>query len=700
MACDSCRRRKVKCNDERPTCDNCAKRSLNCTYLGEPGPAKKARLSERGTPLDGPVGGGGGPLGFSPRPPRPRSPKRPKDYDPGRLERLESLVHELYVVSRQCEGVSDSLMLGSARQVPLSSDIHDQVQNLKDQDGNAIDSPNASPQPNEQTRAYLVDTYTYYIHCQPLPLFDPTRIADFTHIGHDRLRQCIQVGVAHLNPECGKDVELVKEMRRWVFDALVEGTVSLELAQSLCVLILVSIKNEEWTQAQVALGVASRIMDELLAAIPPRRGLSNSRSLDTIRCAQSVFTLECILRRSSRDSPRLDRINQIAGVTAASKANGRSRAANSESTPSDLGVQQYCLQLFHIWSRTIAYLDTFRVATEVKPWQPHSEYQCIMQELYAFETSFAQEHRVGNLRLEDRTTGELEEHRAYWAPWFTMQFLFHAIQALANHPLIHITKVGGDFGFRPPSFSQQTADQARLHAGWVTRLVRACQEKQFQIHDPFIGHLVAAVSTVQLFWMDDRSSQVAHEAIDCHRTCEAFLAAMADRWPHLRNTVSRLEVLARSAAPSAFASSSSSEHNSRPNHHPGSGGQHHPKHSAQLELLLPMFQYFYSSMPLPDKTALHDAVPLPVSLEFLTPLDQTGSSIPASATASGGPDVGVTPIMSSGHFAAPDGGMMHGMHPHHHSALADLMPGGVNIFDTSDILNTTLLDGSLWPGQL
>lgn len=32
IACRSCRRRKTKCNSERPTCQNCAARSENCIY--------------------------------------------------------------------------------------------------------------------------------------------------------------------------------------------------------------------------------------------------------------------------------------------------------------------------------------------------------------------------------------------------------------------------------------------------------------------------------------------------------------------------------------------------------------------------------------------------------------------------------------------------------------------------------------------
>ena len=302
--------------------------------------------------------------------------------------------------------------------------------------------------------------------------------------------------------------------------------------------ILTNRSDEQWTAAQVALGTVSRVIEELLHRLPANSSLYDATSLDTIRCAQSVFILECILRRSNREVPRLDHINRLAGVDSSTIEADWNHYARADNNPVDLGVQQYCLQLFLIWTRTIAYLDTFRTNTGTKPWQTSSEYQSILQELYSFETTFAQEHRVGNLRLEDRTAQELESHRTYWAPWFTMQFLFHAIQALANHPLIHITRIGGDMGFHPPSFSQQTADQARLHAGWVSRLVRACHEKNFQIFDPFIGHLVAAVSTVQLFFMDDRSSQAANEAMDCHRTCEAFLKTMAESWPQLRNTVS------------------------------------------------------------------------------------------------------------------------------------------------------------------
>ena len=90
-----------------------------------------------------------------------------------------------------------------------------------------------------------------------------------------------------------------------------------------------------------------------------------------------------------------------------------------------------------------------------------------------------------------------------------------------------------------------------------------------------------------------------------------------------------------------------------------------------------MFQYALSSRPLPVKTAPQDAVPLPVNLEFLTPLNQAATAATESNERSTA--------------MAVDGGAR---------AFSDFLGDDINIFDTSDILNTTLLDGSLWPGQL
>lgn len=98
-----------------------------------------------------------------------------------------------------------------------------------------------------------------------------------------------------------------------------------------------------------------------------------------------------------------------------------------------------------------------------------------------------------------------------------------------------------------------------------------------------------------------------------------------------------------------------------------------------------MFQYHNSSLPVPEKTALADSVPLPRSLEFLTPLDQKTSSPGQGGNGNTAAVQGVVGDGTAGLNLPP------------FDALHDV---GVNIFDTSDILNTTLLDGTLWPGQL
>ncbi|KAJ1980092.1 hypothetical protein H4R34_002580, partial [Dimargaris verticillata] len=35
-ACDSCRRKKIRCNGERPTCDSCHRKRVSCVYTNKP----------------------------------------------------------------------------------------------------------------------------------------------------------------------------------------------------------------------------------------------------------------------------------------------------------------------------------------------------------------------------------------------------------------------------------------------------------------------------------------------------------------------------------------------------------------------------------------------------------------------------------------------------------------------------------------
>ncbi|KAJ5368409.1 uncharacterized protein N7496_008169 [Penicillium cataractarum] len=105
---------------------------------------------------------------------------------------------------------------------------------------------------------------------------------------------------------------------------------------------------------------------------------------------------------------------------------------------------------------------------------------------------------------------------------------------MVNHPFIHLVALKGRSGISHSSnFLQQTIDQAIFHSGWVFRLVRTCEELEFELHNPLIGHLVAATATIPWIFQFAKDQQVSSNADRDLGTCARFLSRAATTWPSI-----------------------------------------------------------------------------------------------------------------------------------------------------------------------
>lgn len=125
-----------------------------------------------------------------------------------------------------------------------------------------------------------------------------------------------------------------------------------------------------------------------------------------------------------------------------------------------------------------------------------------------------------------------------------------------------------------------------------------------------------------------------------------------------------------------------------------------PTHSTQLPLLLPIFQYRNIGLEVRDpviEMAEHNYVSLHFDSEFLIPASRVVASSSATATTTA-----ATPAQQTNQENIHVHGQRHGLDSGRGTmeGIQGFPDGNINIFDTSDILNTTLLDGTLWPGQL
>lgn len=211
---------------------------------------------------------------------------------------------------------------------------------------------------------------------------------------------------------------------------------------------------------------------------------------------------------------------------------------NSEDMVGDLGICEYSIKMVSIWGSLSSYLHQVRLGKAELAWSPGSEHSRLIAKVYEHESHLPHKHLVRNVHFSKRPPDELFEQREYWAPWMVMQVISHSAPAILNHPFIHVVAMR-DGSTSPQSrfFLQQIVDLAIFHSGWVFRLLRTCEELQFEITDPLIGHIVAATATIPWLFQFASDLTVAQTAKEDLAWCKTFLKHMSLTWPHISQKV-------------------------------------------------------------------------------------------------------------------------------------------------------------------
>jgi hypothetical protein len=210
----------------------------------------------------------------------------------------------------------------------------------------------------------------------------------------------------------------------------------------------------------------------------------------------------------------------------------------SDESGKDLGINAYLIQIISIWGDVASHLHETRSGKSEIPWSSHSTHARLTMRLHEFESQIPQSHLLQNLLFSRRSRAELVAHHEYWMPWIMMQIISHSSSAMVNHPFIHLVALKGIGGISHSSnFLQQTIDQAIFHSGWVFRLIRTCEDLEFELHSPFIGHLVAATATIPWIFQFAKDQQVSSNADRDLGTCARFLGRAAATWPSISQKV-------------------------------------------------------------------------------------------------------------------------------------------------------------------
>lgn len=201
------------------------------------------------------------------------------------------------------------------------------------------------------------------------------------------------------------------------------------------------------------------------------------------------------------------------------------------------GIWAYMVQLSTLWREVRTYMMQCAHSQSEPPWSVNSGYAVIGAHLMDLETKLPTFHRYDSARFADRSHEDLE-NRTYWTPWLFLQFTYHAIHSMLNHPFLYSYRPQHSALLVPNTFWKTSSEQALIHTTWIIRFVDLLSKKNYRVSDPFIGHCVALAGTINLYFCSAPTRRARDAAQVKLATCLRFLAEMAQLWPVCQMMVS------------------------------------------------------------------------------------------------------------------------------------------------------------------
>lgn len=202
------------------------------------------------------------------------------------------------------------------------------------------------------------------------------------------------------------------------------------------------------------------------------------------------------------------------------------------------GIWTYMVQQSSLWKEVRDYVARCADGNLRAPWSPDSGYAVIGAHLMDIETNFPTYYRYDAARFSERSREELHRNRGFWSPWLYLQFAYHAIHSMLNHPFLYSARPHPSIQLAVPNtFWKTSSELALLHSTWIVRLIEMVSEKDYQVSDPFIAHIAAISATIHLYYCRAADSRVRTSAQTKLTKCMKFISELGIVWPLCRSIV-------------------------------------------------------------------------------------------------------------------------------------------------------------------
>lgn len=205
------------------------------------------------------------------------------------------------------------------------------------------------------------------------------------------------------------------------------------------------------------------------------------------------------------------------------------------------GIWAYMIQLSTLWGEVRTYVKQWAQQTNCAPppWSIKSGYAIIGAHLMDMETKLPARHRFDLARFPDQENRQLQNNRDYWGPWLYLQFTYHTIHNMLNHPFLYSSwpRRSAELAV-PNTFWKTSSELSYIHSTWVARLIDMVTSKAYRVSDPYIGHCTAIAATVHIYFCRAADKNTREAAQGRLARCVEYLAELASLWPSCRWMVS------------------------------------------------------------------------------------------------------------------------------------------------------------------
>lgn len=202
------------------------------------------------------------------------------------------------------------------------------------------------------------------------------------------------------------------------------------------------------------------------------------------------------------------------------------------SNPWDIGVWSFGTHFGWIWSRVREYVSACSQQKLTEPWRVDSMYAKVLADMIDIENKIPLCHRYESVRFYEHQASEIALNRDYWIPWIKIQFTWHSILAVLNHPFLYVvaSQHHPDLAI-PNTFWRRSSELVLLHATWIVRTIDMVSEKRIRLVDPFFAHAAAIAATVHLYFCCAADPRLKKKSKADIVKCMAFLRGFASFSP-------------------------------------------------------------------------------------------------------------------------------------------------------------------------